>query len=93
MIKEEEDIFVKSNENAHAYIATWGKCYKTHTFPIANLYNHFFAFGAHIVPYANKKTKAVFASRLVERSLPTPEVRGSNPVISKLYINYLLSTV
>ena len=56
MIKEEEDIFVKSNENAHAYIATWGKCYKTHTFPIANLYNHFFAFGAHIVPYANKKT-------------------------------------
>ena len=29
---------------------------------------------------------------LVEQSLPTPEVRGSNPVIDKFYI-YYLSTV
>ena len=27
--------------------------------------------------------KAVFAAQLVERSLPTPEVRGLNPVIGK----------
>ena len=30
--------------------------------------------------------KAVFAAQLVERSLPTPEVRGLNPVIGKIYI-------
>ena len=29
-------------------------------------------------------------AQLVERSVPTPEIRGSNPVIGKLY---LLSTV
>ena len=28
---------------------------------------------------------------LVERLLPTLEVRGSNPVIGKLYITYVLS--
>ena len=28
---------------------------------------------------------------MVERSLPAPEVRGSNPVIGKIYIEWLLS--
>ena len=32
-------------------------------------------------------------AQLVERSLPTPEVCGSNPVIGKKYIEDLLSTV
>ena len=32
-------------------------------------------------------------AQLVERSLPTPEVRRSNPVIGKLYITNILSTV
>ena len=32
-------------------------------------------------------------AQLVERSLPTPEVRGSNPDIGKIYIEHLLSTV
>ena len=37
---------------------------------------------------------AVVVAQLVERSLPTPEVRGSNPVISKIYIEqWLLSTI
>ena len=31
-------------------------------------------------------------AQLVEWSLPTPEVRGSNPVIDKLYITYSLQT-
>ena len=34
---------------------------------------------------------AVFVAQLVEGSLPTPEVRGSNPVIGKLYLYYLYS--
>ena len=29
-------------------------------------------------------------AQLVERLLPTPYVRGSNPVIIKLYITYIL---
>ena len=33
--------------------------------------------------------KAVDEAQLVERSLPVPEVRSSNPVISKLYITFL----
>ena len=37
---------------------------------------------------------AVVVAQLVERSLPIPEVRGSNPVIGKKYIEHLLlSTV
>ena len=34
---------------------------------------------------------AVVVVQLVERSLPTPEVRGSNPVIGKIYIEQLLT--
>ena len=42
---------------------------------------------------ANVQWAAVVA-QLVERSLPIPEVRGSNPVIGKKFIlNILLSTV
>ena len=41
----------------------------------------------------NKKPyRAVVVAQLVERSLPIPEVRGSNPVIGKNYIGHLLST-
>ena len=37
---------------------------------------------------------AVVVAQLVERSLPIPEVRGSNPVIGTKLLNiYLLSTV
>ena len=37
---------------------------------------------------------AVVVAQLVERSPPTPEIRGSNPVIGKLLSNIcLLSTV
>ena len=36
---------------------------------------------------------AVVVAQLVERSLPIPEVRGSNPIIGKNYIEDLLSTV
>ena len=32
----------------------------------------------------------VFVAQLVERLLPSPEDRGSNPVISKTYIELLL---
>ena len=32
---------------------------------------------------------AVVVAQLVERSLPTLEVRGSNPVIGKLYIEHM----
>ena len=35
---------------------------------------------------------AVVVAQLVERSLPTPEIRGSKPVIGKFYIIYMLST-
>ena len=36
---------------------------------------------------------AVVVAQLVERLLPMPEVRSSNPVIDKNYIEHLLSTV
>ena len=36
---------------------------------------------------------AMVVAQLVEQSLPNPEVHGSNPVISKLYSEHLLSTV
>ena len=32
-------------------------------------------------------------AQLVEQSLPIPKVRGLNPVIDKIYIEHLLSTV
>ena len=41
----------------------------------------------------NELKEAVFVAQLVERSLPTPEVRNLNPVIGKIYIVRLLSTV
>jgi len=31
---------------------------------------------------------AVVVAQLVERSLPTPEVRSSNPVIGKIYVAF-----
>ena len=35
-----------------------------------------------------KNNKAVVVAQLVETSLPTPEHQGSNPVITKIYIQY-----
>ena len=37
--------------------------------------------------------RAMVVVQLVERSLPIPEVRGSNPVIDKLYFTCILSIV
>ena len=37
--------------------------------------------------------KFVHVGQLVELSLPTPEVRGTNPVVGKIYIEHLRSTV
>ena len=49
-------------------------------------------------PNFNKKLEdyfkvecAVVVAQLVERSLPTPEGRGSSPVVSKMYIEDLLT--
>ena len=36
-------------------------------------------------------SRAVVVAQLVERLLPIPEVRGSNPVIGKIYIHHLLT--
>ena len=36
---------------------------------------------------------SVVVAQLVERSHPTPEVRGSNPDIGKIYKTYILSIV
>ena len=36
---------------------------------------------------------AVIVAQLVDQSLPTPEIRNSNPVIGKIYIERLLSIV
>ena len=36
---------------------------------------------------------AAVVAQLVERSLPIPEVCGSNPVIGYLYITFMLSTL
>ena len=54
---------------------------------------HFF-----IILYIPKKlTRAVVVAQLVDWLLPIPEVRSSNPVIGKIYIEHLftcfLSTV
>ena len=38
----------------------------------------------------NRRSWAVVVAQLVERSFPTPEIRSSNPVISKFYL--LLTT-
>ena len=35
----------------------------------------------------------VIVAQLVDQSLPTPEIRNSNPVIGKIYIERLLSIV
>ena len=47
--------------------------------------------------FEQTKDCAVVVAQLVERSLPVPEVRGSNPVMGKFYIEHLftclLSTV
>ena len=41
-----------------------------------------------------KQLWAVVVAQLVELLLPTPEVRGSNPVVGKIYIEQcVLSTV
>ena len=37
-----------------------------------------------------EKLRAVVAASLVERSLPTPEIRGSNPNLSKIQSMYKL---
>ena len=34
--------------------------------------------------------REVVVAQLVERSLPKPEVRGSNPIIGKIYMYYQL---
>ena len=46
-------------------------------------------------PYATKtKNWAVVVAQLAEWSLPTPEVRNSNPVIGNFFLNqYFLLTV
>ena len=43
--------------------------------------------------YHKQHPRVVDVTQLGERSLPTPEDYGSNPVIEKLYITYLLSAV
>ena len=43
--------------------------------------------------YCLKDFPAVVVAQLVERSLPTPEVRGSNPFTGKIHITNLPSTV
>ena len=39
----------------------------------------------------SNKPRAVVVAQLVERSLPIPEVRGSNPVIGKKIIGHLFT--
>ena len=39
-------------------------------------------------PLQKRTTWPVVVAQLVEWSLPKPEVRGSNPVINKLYIKH-----
>ena len=38
-----------------------------------------------------KENWAAVVAQLVKRSVPIPEVRGSNPVIGKIYIEHLFS--
>ena len=37
--------------------------------------------------------RTVVVAQLVEQSLPIPEVRGSNPVIGKKYIEHIMSSI
>ena len=47
----------------------------------------------HLFEYSLVKKKTlVVVAQLVERSLPIPELHGSNPVIDKIYIEHSLST-
>ena len=39
-----------------------------------------------LAAYGIPKPGAVVVAQLVEQSLPTPEIRGSNPNIGKLYL-------
>ena len=41
--------------------------------------------------HSNSTLRAVIVAQLVERSLPIPEVRNSNPVISKFCIEHLVT--
>ena len=41
----------------------------------------------------NVYTRAVVVVQLVERSLPTPEVHSSNPVIGEIYIEHCLLSI
>ena len=41
--------------------------------------------------WVNRLRRAVVVAQLVERSLPIPEVRGSNPVIGKKIIEHLFT--
>ena len=43
----------------------------------------------HILPQLG----AVVVAQLIERSLPTPEVRGSDPVIGKIYIEHYFNFI
>ena len=43
-----------------------------------------FAFSAQIIFF---KVEAVLVAQLVERSLPTPKIRGLNPNFGKLYLS------
>ena len=43
--------------------------------------------GLEKVAKKHKLRRAVVVTQLVEQSLPTPEVRGSNPVIGENYLN------
>ena len=46
---------------------------------------------ARDVPFKNVLLLAVVVAQLVDWSLPTPEVRGSNPVIRKIYIEHMFT--
>ena len=43
--------------------------------------------------YQKNKLRAVVVAQVVERLLLIPEIRSSNPVIAKIYIEHLLLTV
>ena len=47
----------------------------------------------HFFKKKQQKVWAVIVAQMVEQSLPTLEVHFSNPVIGKIYIEYLQSTV
>ena len=59
-------------------------------------YSTYLEWGNGVVFRSHKKVQigaVEVVAQLVERSLPIPEVRGSNPVIGKKYIEHLLSAV